>query len=75
MTPVTGHAAIVELLGWAVGAEAPVRLRSAEGQEVVGVPLALDTHVTAHEVVLRPVGDEATELVVALARVVSAELL
>jgi hypothetical protein len=41
----------------------------------VGVPTSLDTHVTAHEVYLRPPGGEDTEIAVSLGDIQQVELL
>lgn len=65
---------IVALLGYAGGHEQPVRITTRARTEVVGVPLSVDTHVAAHEVYLRPVGDEETEIAVSLAAIQAVEL-
>ena len=65
---------IVAMLGYAGGHEHPVRLTTADGTEVVGVPTSVDTHVTAHEVYLRPVGADGTEIAVSLAAITAVEL-
>lgn len=66
---------IIELLGFANGQLLPVRLVLRDGSEVTGVPSSVDTHPTAHEVFLRPAGDDETEIGVSLAAIRSAELL
>ena len=66
---------IVATLAYAGDHEQPVRVRTAERQELVGVPTALDTHVTAHEVYLRLAGAEDTEVAVSLAAIAAVELL
>lgn len=66
---------IIEALGYAGGQERRVRIITRDRQEVVGVPTSLDTHVTAHEVYLRPVGIEDTEVAVSLAQIESVQLL
>ena len=66
---------VVSLLGYAGDHEQPVRLILAGNSEVVGVPTSLDTHVTAHEVYLRPLGGEDTEIAVSLGDIQQVELL
>ena len=65
---------IVALLGYAGGQEQPVRIMTTDRTEVVGIPTSVDTHVTAHEVYLRPVGNEDTEIAVSLAAIEAVEL-
>jgi hypothetical protein len=65
---------IVALLGYAGGHEQLVRITTTARTEVVGIPLSVDTHVTAHEVYLRPAGDEETEIAVSLAAIQTVEL-
>jgi hypothetical protein len=65
---------IVALLGYAGGHDQPVRITTRSQTEVVGVPLSVDTHVAAHEVYLRPVGDDETEIAVSLAAIQAVEL-
>jgi hypothetical protein len=65
---------IVTLLGYAGGHEQLVRITTRSQTEVVGVPLSVDTHVTAHEVYLRPAGDDDTEIAVSLAAIQEVEL-
>jgi hypothetical protein len=45
-----------------------------DGSEVVGAPSSVDLHPTAHEVFLRPAGDDDTEIGISLAAIVAAEL-
>ena len=66
---------VVSLLGYAGDHEQPVRLIMAGSSEVVGVPTSLDTHVAAHEVYLRPLGVEDTEIAVSLGEIQRVELL
>lgn len=66
---------VVSLLGYAGDHEQPVRLVLAGNTEVVGVPTSLDTHVAAHEVYLRPLGGEDTEIAVSLGDIQQVELL
>lgn len=66
---------IVSLLGYAGGNEQPVRITTTAHTEVVGVPTSVDTHVTAHEVYLRPTGsDDEIEIAVSLAAIEAVEL-
>jgi hypothetical protein len=65
---------IVALLGYAGGHEQLVRITTTAQTEVVGIPLSVDTHVTAHEVYLRPAGDDETEIAVSLAAIQAVEL-
>jgi hypothetical protein len=65
---------IVSLLGYAGGHEQPVRILTTARTEVIGIPLSLDTHVAAHEVYLRPTGNDDTEIAVSLAAIETVEL-
>jgi len=66
---------IVSLLGYAGGHEQLVRITTIALTEVVGIPMSVDTHVTAHEVYLRPAGsDDSTEIAVSLAAIEAVEL-
>jgi hypothetical protein len=65
---------IVELLSWAGSQERPVRITTADRTEVVGVPTTVDTHITAHEAWLLPVGGD-TEVAVSLGEILHVELL
>lgn len=66
---------IVSLLGYAGGHEQAVRIMTTAQTEVVGIPMSVDTHVTAHEVYLRPAGsDDDTEIAVSLAAIEKVEL-
>jgi hypothetical protein len=65
---------IVALLGYAGGHDQLVRITTRAQTEVIGVPLSVDTHVTAHEVYLRPAGDNDTEIAVSLAAIQAVEL-
>jgi hypothetical protein len=66
---------IVALLGYAGGHEQLVRIITRSKTELVGIPLSVDTHVTAHEVYLRPAaGDDETEIAVSLAAIQAVEL-
>jgi len=65
---------IVALLGYAGGHDRPVRIITTDRTEVTGVPTSLDTHVAAHEVYLRPVGMEETEIALSLGAIAEVEL-
>ena len=65
---------IVALLGYAGGHDQAVRITTTDRLEVVGVPTSVDTHVTAHEVYLRPSGGDETEIAVSLAGIEAVEL-
>jgi hypothetical protein len=65
---------ILAVLGYANGHDVAVRITTTEGTEIVGIPTSVDTHVTAHEVYLRPVGDDSTEIALSLGEIVEAEL-
>jgi hypothetical protein len=66
---------IVALLGYAGGHEQVVRITTTAQTEVIGIPMSVDTHVTAHEVYLRPAGsDDDTEIAVSLAAIEAVEL-
>jgi hypothetical protein len=65
---------IVALLGYAGGQEQAVRITTTAKTEVVGIPTSVDTHITAHEVYLRPLGNDDTEIAVSLAAIETVEL-
>lgn len=65
---------IVSLLGYAGDHEQPVRIMTSDRMEVVGVPTSVDTHITAHEVYLRPTGSDDTEIAVSLGAIEAVEL-
>lgn len=67
--------AIIDILGFANGNGRAVRLRLEDGRDLVGVPSSVDLHITAHEVFLRPSGNDETEVAVSLGAITSAELL
>lgn len=67
--------AIIEILGFANGNNRAVRLTLEDGTEVHGVPSSVDLNVDAHEVFLKPAGDDETEIGLSLGAIVSAELL
>jgi hypothetical protein len=65
---------IVSVLGYAGGHEQPVRIVTTTSTEVVGIPMSVDAHMTAHEVYLRPSGSDDTEIAVSLAAIEKVEL-
>jgi len=65
---------IVSWLGYAGGHEQLVRITTTDSSEVIGIPMSVDTHVTAHEVYLRPPGNDDTEIAVSLAAIKAVEL-
>lgn len=69
------HEEIVEILSWAGGQELAVLITTTEATEVVGIPTSVDTHVTAHEVYLRLLGQEETEIALSLGAIRSVALL
>lgn len=66
---------IVSVLGYASAHEIAVRVVTTEHSEVVGVPTSVDTHLTAHEVYLKPVGDDETEIALSLGGIEKVELI
>ncbi len=66
---------IIEILGFANGNDRAVRLVMEDGTEVLGVPSSVDLHPAAHEVFLKPSGDDATEIAVSLGAITEAELI
>jgi hypothetical protein len=67
--------AIIEVLGFANGNNRAVRLVLEDGSEVMGVPSSVDLQVDAHEVFLKPAGDDETEIAVSIGAIASAELI
>jgi hypothetical protein len=65
---------IVEYLGYAAGHDLQVRIVTRDGTELIGVPSSVDTHLTAHEVYVRPRGLEDTEIGLNLSHVTKVEL-
>lgn len=65
---------IVQVLDWAGGQDQPVRITTTAATEVVGVPTSVDTHPAAHEVYLRPLGIDDTEIAISLGAIRSVEL-
>jgi hypothetical protein len=66
---------IVATLGYAGSHDRAVRIVTTDRQEVTGVPTSVDTHVTAHEVYLHPLGDDSTEIAMSLGVIREVELL
>jgi hypothetical protein len=66
--------AIVELLDYAGGHEQVVRITTTGNQQVTGVPTSVDTHPTALEVFLRPIGADDTEIAVRLTDIQAVEI-
>ena len=65
---------IVTLLGYAGGHEQIVRITTTDRSEVVGIPMSVDTDVAAHEVYLRPAGNDDTEIAISLGSIEAVEL-
>jgi hypothetical protein len=65
---------IVAMLGYANDHEMVVRILTTGELEVTGIPTSVDTHVTAHEVYLKPVGADDTEIALSLGAIRSVEL-
>ena len=68
------HEEIVEILSWAGGQELAVLITTTEFTEVVGIPTSVDTHITAHEVYLRLLGQGDTEVALSLGAIRSVAL-
>ena len=66
--------AIIDVLRYANGQELPVRLILEDGREVHGIPSVVDLHIASHEIFLRPVHEDGTEIGISLAAIASAEL-
>lgn len=66
--------AIIEILGFANGNDRAVRLVLEDGTEVLGVPSSVDLQPDAHEVFLKPAGNDETEIAVSLGAITLAEL-
>jgi hypothetical protein len=65
---------IIEVLSFANGNARAVRLMMDDGTEVLGVPSSVDLEPDAHEVFLKPAGDDETEIAVSIGAIASAEL-
>jgi hypothetical protein len=66
---------IVSMLGYANDHEMAVRILTTGDQEVTGIPTSVDTHITAHEVYLRPIGSDDTEIALSLGAIQRVDLL
>jgi hypothetical protein len=66
---------IVSVLGFAGDHERLVRITTTDRRQITGVPTGVDDHVTAHEVFLHPLGDDATEIAMSLGAIREVELL
>lgn len=66
---------IVATLGYAGSHERAVRILTTDQKEVTGVPTSVDTHVTAHEVYLHPLGDDSMEIAMSLGAIREVELI
>jgi hypothetical protein len=66
---------IVAALGYAGSQERAVRIVTTDRKEITGVPTSVDTHITAHEVYLRPLGDDSTEISMSLGAIQEVELI
>jgi len=51
-----------------------VRILTTTEMEVTGIPTSVDTDIAAHEVYLRPVGEDETEIALSLGAIQSVEL-
>ncbi len=67
--------AIIEILGFANGNDRAVRVMLEDGTEILGVPSSVDLHPAAHEVFLKPSGDDETEIAISLGAITAAELI
>ena len=65
---------IISVLGYASGHDVAVRIVTRERSEIIGVPTSVDTHITAHEVYLKPIGDDDTEIALSLGAIETVEL-
>lgn len=66
---------IVQVLSWAVGQEQRVRITTTAATEIVGVPATVDTDVAAHEVYLRVLGEDDTQVAISLGAIQKVELM
>lgn len=65
---------ILGVLGYANGHDVAVRIVTSDHTEVIGIPTSVDTHITAHEVYLKPIGDDETEIALSLGEIARVEL-
>ena len=68
------YRAIVELLDYAGGHDQVVRILTVDDQQVIGIPTSVDTHPTALEVFLKPLGADDTEIAVRLTQIRAVEI-
>ncbi len=61
--------AIVSLLGYAGDHDRVVRIVTTAETELTGIPTSVDTHITAHEVYLRPLGADDLEIALSLGEI------
>jgi len=66
---------ILQTLDWAGGQEQAVRIVTTAATEVIGIPTSVDRDVEAHEVYVRPLGVEDTEVAISLGAIRRVELL
>ena len=65
---------IVSVLGYANDHDMAVRILTTTAMEVTGIPTSVDTDIAAHEVYLRPVVEDETEIALTLGAIQSVEL-
>ncbi|MFI5234642.1 MAG: hypothetical protein ACHQXA_02935 [Gemmatimonadales bacterium] len=65
---------ILGVLGYANGHDVAVRIVTTDRAEVIGIPTSVDTHITAYEVYLRPIGEDETEIALSLGAIELVEL-
>jgi hypothetical protein len=63
------YEAIVEMLDYAGGHRQAVRITTTDAQEIVGIPTSVDTHPTALEVFLQPIGADDIEIAIRLTEI------
>ncbi|MGH7657386.1 MAG: hypothetical protein ACREL6_04060 [Gemmatimonadales bacterium] len=66
---------IVSILGYACDNDKAVKIITTDDQEIMGVPTTIDPAEDAHEVYLRPAGDEDTEIALSITGIAHIELL
>ena len=66
---------IIAVLGFAGGHDRRVKVLTRDRTEIIGIPTSIDTHLTAHEVYIRPDGVEDTEIAVSLAQIEAVDLI
>ena len=68
------YEAIVELLDYAGGHDRTVRITTTDDLQLLGIPTSVDTHPTALEVYIRPIGADDTEIAVRLTDIRAVEM-